>query len=105
MFNRLLMLKGWLVLIVLAKALSINFPADAQIIQKNPQQLESFQEKMRRQQEEGTQQTQEQFKETWLRLQLQQPQLQQELKIQQQDFTQQRQELRRQQQLRLQPCT
>ncbi len=55
MLNRLLMVKAWLLLIVLAKALSINSPAYAQIIQTNPQQPESLQERIRQQQEEHIQ--------------------------------------------------
>ncbi|MCC5611023.1 hypothetical protein LC612_30805 [Nostoc sp. CHAB 5834] len=82
MLNRFLMVKAWLLLIVLAKALSINSPAYAQIIQTNPQQPESFQERMRQQQEQQNQQTQEQFNETLLRQQFQQPQLQQQQRLQ-----------------------
>lgn len=95
MLNRLLMVKAWLLLIVLAKAFSINSPAYAQIIQTNPQQPESFQERMRQQQEERNQ-------ETWLRLNLQEPRLLQQQIIQQQQFTRQQQELIRQQRFRLQ---
>ncbi|MEH2225771.1 hypothetical protein [Nostoc sp.] len=96
MLNRSLTLKLWLLAIVLAKALPVNSPAYGQIIQPIPQQPEFFQERMRQQQEQGIQQTQEQMKETWLRLNLQQ---EQQLQLQQ---LQQRQELIRQQQFRLQ---
>lgn len=87
MLNRLSLVKAWLLVIVLAKALSINSPAFAQIIQTNPQMQDSFQERIREQQEDQDQQTQEQMKETWLRLNLQEPQLQQQQRILQQEFT------------------
>ncbi|MCC5619656.1 hypothetical protein LC605_32425 [Nostoc sp. CHAB 5836] len=101
MFNRSLMLKLSLLVIVLAEALPINSPAYGQIIPTNPQQRESFQERMSQQQLEQTQQMQQKLQEIRLRLNLQQPQLQQQ-RGQHQEFTQQRQELRRLQQLRLQ---